>query len=59
MAVDAHVEALQRRHADLEHKLAEIVATPSADGSTITQLKREKLRVKDEIFRLSRQETTH
>ena len=59
MAVDSHVEALQRRHADLEHRLSEIIAVPSADGSTISQLKREKLRVKDEIFRLSNRETTH
>jgi hypothetical protein len=59
MAVDAHVEALQRRHADLEHQLNEIITLPSADSWTITRLKREKLRVKDEIFRLSKSELAH
>ena len=59
MAVDAHVEALQRRHADLEHQLNEVIAIPSADSTTITRLKREKLRVKDEIFRLSKHELAH
>lgn len=53
MAVDAHVEALQRRHAALDEEIRELVATRRADDSRLTTLKREKLRIKDEIHRLT------
>lgn len=58
MAVDAHVEALQRRHAALDEEIRELVATRRADDARITTLKREKLRIKDEIFRLTNDAAT-
>lgn len=54
MAVEAHVEALRRRHQALEGQLRAIYASPAADAGAIASLKREKLRLKDEIERLQR-----
>ncbi len=54
MPIEAHVEALRKRHQDLDAQLREITASPSADASEVTHLKREKLKLKDEIERLHR-----
>ena len=59
MAVDAHVEALHRRHAALEDEIREITAAPSVDPLKMSRLKREKLRIKDEIERLKNGSMAH
>jgi len=52
MSVEAHVAQLQQRHASLEEKLEELVASPSTTDTELSELKRQKLQLKDEIHRL-------
>lgn len=47
------VETLRARHADLDSQIAEEVHRPHPDDIRITELKREKLKLKDEITRLT------
>ena len=54
MATDARKAALERRHAAIEAELQAISAQPSVDPLMAQQLKREKLRLKDELVRLNR-----
>ena len=52
MATDARKAALERKHAAIEAELQTLTTQPSADSLASVQLKREKLRLKDEINRL-------
>lgn len=54
MALDAHVSELSDKHRALEKKIENELARPSSDDLIIAQLKREKLRIKDELARLKR-----
>ncbi|TRD10847.1 DUF465 domain-containing protein [Erythrobacter insulae] len=45
----SHVNALQSKHAGLEAKLRQELARPAPDTSTIQALKKQKLRLKEEI----------
>jgi hypothetical protein len=47
----AHGTALESRHARLDTRLAAETARPAPDAAVIARLKREKLRVKDELSR--------
>jgi hypothetical protein len=49
---NAHLESLTARHARLEANLADESRRPSPDQSRVTRLKREKLKLKEEINRL-------
>lgn len=53
MSMSSHVEHLQRRHQTLEHTINEEMKHPSSDHVDIAALKREKLRIKDEIARVA------
>jgi len=59
MSTESHLSELERRHADLERQLAEARNHPSADPLELTDLKRRKLHVKDEIARLKGAATVH
>lgn len=52
MSVTAHVEQLEQRHKLLESELAELVASPSVSDTQLSDVKRRKLKLKDEIARL-------
>ncbi|MGC2410215.1 MAG: DUF465 domain-containing protein [Methyloceanibacter sp.] len=52
MALDAHLEELSDRHRALDRKIEEEMARPTADDLKIAELKRQKLRLRDEIERL-------
>ena len=52
MSTDARKVALERRHAVLEERLQSLSTQPSTDSLVAAEIKREKLRVKDEIVRL-------
>jgi hypothetical protein len=52
MSIEAHLAELERRHSGLEAEIAEAHAHPSIDNLEVVELKRRKLRVKDEIARL-------
>ena len=45
----AHVVALQAKHTSVERNLQQELARPHPDESLIQALKRQKLRIKDEI----------
>ena len=49
------IEALKEKHASLERAIDEETHRPLPDQSAIHDLKRQKLRIKDEIFQLERQ----
>ena len=52
MALDAHLEELSERHRALDRKIEEEMGRPTADDLKIAELKRQKLRLRDEIERL-------
>ena len=52
MTTDARKAALEKKHAALEAELQSLTTHPSVDPISTTTLKREKLRLKDEIARL-------
>lgn len=53
MAMEDRVEALKAKHARLEQEIDEELHRPLPDTGHVTQLKREKLRIKEEIIRLT------
>jgi len=52
MTVQAHLESLEKKHVALEEELHVALTSPSMNDITIADIKRKKLRVKDEIHRL-------
>ena len=59
MAIQAHLAELERRHQALEEEINEALAHPSADDLKVTELKRRKLQLKDEITRLRQDASVH
>ncbi|HTH99645.1 MAG TPA: YdcH family protein [Acidisoma sp.] len=53
MNLQARLDTLKDRHANLEARLASEDRRPAPDSETLTTLKREKLRLKEEMARLS------
>lgn len=53
MSVETHVTSLEQRHADLDRLVQQEAARPVPDSLRMTELKREKLRIKEEIERLT------
>lgn len=47
----SHLDVLQARHAQLEGRIATEMNRPSPDTMRITELKRQKLKLKEEIQR--------
>jgi hypothetical protein len=45
----AHISALQTKHADIEAKILEETQRPMPDMATLARLKKEKLKVKEAI----------
>ena len=45
----AHIAALQTRHAGLDRQIAEESQRPMPDSALIARLKKEKLKLKEEI----------
>lgn len=57
MNLSSHLVELRRKHTNLEQKIERELRSPSANDLEIAELKREKLRLKDEITRLMEDET--
>lgn len=55
MASAPRLRALEERHAALERQIADEDGRPRPDDAELARLKREKLRVKEEIERLRRE----
>jgi hypothetical protein len=52
MALSAHLQELSERHRQLERRIEQEVARPGSDEVEIRRMKREKLKLKDEMARL-------
>ena len=59
MSIESHLEQLVKKHGALEHEIAEALAHPSVNDSTVTDLKRKKLHIKEEIEKLKSGQTRH
>lgn len=55
MSQQDRIEALKEKHAMLERAIDEETRRPLPDQAAIYDLKRQKLRIKDEIVQLERQ----
>ncbi|WP_372993325.1 YdcH family protein [Sulfitobacter sp.] len=53
MAFDAHLEALKRKHLAMSDAVEQAQRSPSIDGLQVATMKKEKLRLKEEITKLS------
>jgi hypothetical protein len=58
MTLAAHLAELSEKHRVLERKIREELARPGTDDTQITQLKLQKLKLKDEMAKLQG-ETRH
>ena len=55
MSLQAHLGELHAKHQALEAELADALNHPASTDAEIAELKRKKLRLKDEITRLEQQ----
>ncbi|GLQ35853.1 hypothetical protein GCM10007939_21370 [Amylibacter marinus] len=53
MTVSSHVTELKKKHANLSSQVEASQRNPAADTLELSNLKREKLKLKEEIKRLS------
>ena len=53
MSISSHVQELRKKHTALSAQVEEAQRSPSTDDLEIRALKREKLRLKEEITRLT------
>ncbi|MGH6801438.1 MAG: YdcH family protein [Methylocella sp.] len=52
MSLAAHLAELSEKHKLLERRIAEELARPASSDLEITRMKREKLKLKEEIVKL-------
>ena len=57
MSLQDRIESLRARHRSLEEAIDQEINRPMPNDETLTDLKRQKLRIKDEIAQL--EHTTH
>jgi len=55
MSEPDRIVALKQHHAELEREINDESARPLPNQDTIADLKRQKLRIKDELYQLERQ----
>lgn len=53
MSLESHIDALQKEHDRLDEIISRELQSPGTDDLELTRLKREKLRLKDEITLLT------
>ena len=53
MSLSSHVEELKKKHQTLSNQVEEAQRSPGANDLEISELKKQKLRLKEEIARLS------
>lgn len=53
MSLSAHLQELRRKHQALADKVETAQRQPATDDLTIAEMKKQKLRIKEEITRLS------
>lgn len=52
MSLGSHLQELKKKHASLSEKVEKAQRSPGTDDLAIRELKKEKLRLKEEIARL-------
>ncbi len=52
MSVSSHLEELKRKHESLDLRVEELQRSPGVDDLEIAALKKQKLKIKEEIERL-------
>ena len=53
MTMQSHLAELEKRHQALEREIEDALAHPSTDNLAVTELKRRKLVLKDEIAKIN------
>ena len=59
MSLQGHIVELQRRHEALEREIERERLHPCLDDKKISELKRKKLQIKDELSKLRQGATLH
>jgi hypothetical protein len=59
MPLSGHLDVLSTKHRALEEKLEHALNSPSVSDLELSKIKREKLKIKDEIERLKNGATEH
>ena len=54
MSLSARIESLKKRHEEIEQELHKEESRPAQDKTKISNLKKEKLSIKDEIEKLTK-----
>lgn len=53
MSLNAHLETLKTKHQNMSEAIEQAQRAPGVDDLTVTTMKKQKMRLKDEITRLS------
>lgn len=53
MSMSSHLAELKRKHEHLDQTVEELQRSPGSDGLELASLKKQKLKLKEEIERLS------
>jgi hypothetical protein len=53
MAMSSHLQELRKKHQSLSEQVEAAQRSPATDDLTITELKKQKLRLKEQIERLA------
>lgn len=53
MSMSSHLQELRKKHQHLSQEVEAAQRSPSSDDLHVTQLKKQKLKIKEEIERLS------
>ena len=53
MSLSSHLQELRKKHQSLDAQVEEALRSPAIDDLTVTSLKKQKLKIKEEIARLS------
>lgn len=52
MTIESHLAELEKRHQALEREIEDALNHPSSDDLSVSELKRRKLQLKEQIVRL-------
>jgi hypothetical protein len=59
MAIESHLETLERKHGALEKEISDAMLSPAMDDLKISDLKRRKLVLKEQIEKIRTLVTHH
>ncbi|PSH69008.1 DUF465 domain-containing protein [Phyllobacterium brassicacearum] len=59
MAIESHLETLERKHGALEKEISDALLSPASDDLKISDMKRRKLMLKEQIVKLKAAVTHH